>query len=250
MTITNTVLEWVYTPPNLFEVGVHRSEPDYELDLNEGHATVTLAVPQDPVPDSLIQVIGGKIDMLLKARTARVHRSYTLDGPGVRQILNDGRRDVTLRVQSGELVLTGGLVDIVVRDAAGNVKHDTKTERIAVDEAFNRLLEQAAAKDPLVKPLLASYQASVDDPDNELTHLYEIRDAMRNRFVTIGQARQKLGISQQAWGDFDNLANDEPILEGRHRGKYIPNLRHATQQELEQARSFALSLIVAYAGAV
>ena len=84
--------------------------------------------------------------------------------------------------------------------------------------------------------MLKSYQASAKDPDNELVHLYEIRDALVKKFGDSGALRTKLGITRNEWSRFAQLANVEPLRQGRHRGTKAGNLRDATEGELQEAR--------------
>jgi hypothetical protein len=89
--------------------------------------------------------------------------------------------------------------DLVVRDAAtGQVIRDTKAQRIAEDARF---LDVVAAKghNPVLKLLLASYNAAVNDPANELVHLYEIRDALVRHFGDGSKAQKQLGITDAEW---------------------------------------------------
>jgi pimeloyl-ACP methyl ester carboxylesterase len=90
-----------------------------------------------------------------------------------------------------------------------------------------------------------SFNALGKDPDNELVHLYEIRDALTER---LPDARTKLGITRSEWSRFGQLANDEPLRQGRHRGTNVGNLRDATEGELQEARRIARKMIEAYLG--
>jgi hypothetical protein len=48
------------------------------------------------------------------------------------------------------------------------------------------LVEKYRKNNSTVSSLVKSYQASVNDPDNELVHLYEIRDALSEKFWVWG----------------------------------------------------------------
>lgn len=58
--------------------------------------------------------------------------------------------------------------------------------------------------------------------------------------------QKEIGISASEWSQFGKLANDEPVREGRHRGKNIGPLRNATADELNTARKFTKKLILEY----
>jgi len=90
---------------------------------------------------------------------------------------------------------------------------------------------------------LLSYETALADPENALVHLYEVRDAVVTHFGSETNTRKVLGVSKTQWSDFGRLANDEPVREGRHRGKHSDLLRSATHKELEVAFIFAGELI-------
>ena len=68
-----------------------------------------------------------------------------------------------------------------------------------------------------------------------------MRPILRQREV-----RPVLNISKNEWSRFGKLANDEPLYEGRHRGENVGQLRHAAESELEEARTIARKMILAY----
>lgn len=92
-----------------------------------------------------------------------------------------------------------------------------------------------------------SYRCSLEDPSNSLVYLYEIRDAVTEPYGSEVEARKQLGISKRDWQRLGQLANDQPLLEGRHRGSQTRSLRNATPDELSEARRLASILIDAFA---
>ncbi|TWT39824.1 hypothetical protein KOR42_51520 [Thalassoglobus neptunius] len=99
--------------------------------------------------------------------------------------------------------------------------------------------------------LIQSYEGALLHPDDEIVYLYEIRDALSKRFGGEKRMIAKLeidggGPSDFKWTNFKELANAQPIKQGRHRGNHHGCLRDATQSELSNARNFALHLIRSY----
>jgi hypothetical protein len=250
VTIVQTILDWTYTPNDFFETPVERQTSDFELSAADGKITVHLHPPVDPVPDTLVESVNVYIDAIFKARAMRTHHPHTIDGPGICHLRDNGGRDFIVKVKPIAVIASMGTVDFIATDASGKVIADSKAERISRDETFNRLFEDASAKHPLVTALLTSYQAAIADPENELVHLYEIRDALRDHFGSIKQAKIQLGITDADWDRFNALANDEPLLEGRHRGRHIGLLRSATQVELQEARGIIIRWLEAFARSV
>jgi hypothetical protein len=93
---------------------------------------------------------------------------------------------------------------------------------------------------------MKSYKAAVSDYSNELVHLYEICDALSKHFSGIKSAQTVLNLKKSDWSNLGKIANNEPLKQGRHRGKSIGELRDATEKELDDARNIAKKFVKAY----
>jgi hypothetical protein len=63
------------------------------------------------------------------------------------------------------------------------------------------------------------------------------------------KAIRTLGIGKKYWSELGRLCNDEPIKQGRHRGKHVgkgKHLRDATFTELSLAREIAQNVVMRY----
>ena len=118
--------------------------------------------------------------------------------------------------------------------------------QVLLREGVDMLLAKYRRKDWCVAFLLNSYTEAVNDPDNELVHLYEIRDAIAKKFGGGSAAVKALKITESQWSRLGQLANDEPLKQGRHRGKNLGVLRDATEWELKEGRDIARNLVEAY----
>ena len=172
-----------------------------------------------------------------------IHKPYELSNASVYRLLPDGRKVPTVFPESCVSIQSVESPDLVTKDKDGNIISDSKKERIQRKENLAELAEKYAYKDNLIKSLLKSYNSAVSDPDNELVHLYEIRDAIATKF---GNEYSALGISRAKWDRLGRFANDEPLTQGRHRGRKVDSLRDATEEELMEARQIALDLISGY----
>jgi hypothetical protein len=94
--------------------------------------------------------------------------------------------------------------------------------------------------------MLSFYKNAINDPDNELVHLFDVWEALAERFGGQRDAQIALGINKSECSKLGRLANNEPIFQGRHRGKKVGELRQATETELEEARGVARKMIKAY----
>jgi hypothetical protein len=76
--------------------------------------------------------------------------------------------------------------------------------------------------------------------------LYEIRDALSARFGKQKNAIKHLNIANKEWDIIGDLANHQPLEEGRHRGEFTGALRPAEKYELEMARKAVSNLVEKY----
>jgi hypothetical protein len=174
------------------------------------------------------------------------HDNYKLSDATMCFLHPDGRKDITIIGKGGVCVSGAGQIDFIEKDEKGNIIKDSKRERIDKKKQLSDLSEKYCIKDPLVKSLLNSNSMSVRDPANAFVHLYEIIEALSKHFVNGAGARKALGVSNNKWRRLRQLANDEPLRQGRHRGKSLGALRDATVKELEEARRIARSLVEGY----
>ncbi len=77
-------------------------------------------------------------------------------------------------------------------------------------------------------------------------YLYEIRDALSARFANKKTALKQLDISNKEWGVLGDLANNQPLIQGRHRGKVVEMLCSAQSHELDTARKIVVIWVEKY----
>ena len=123
------------------------------------------------------------------------HKSYELSEPVVTRIFPDGRKEYYLPVLSSYMHLSGNL-DFIVKDKSGNIISDSRQERLTKNARYCELVEKYRSKDITLSAILSSYNLAVKDPDNELIHSYEIRDALCTLFHGEDKAINALGISE------------------------------------------------------
>jgi hypothetical protein len=110
---------------------------------------------------------------------------------------------------------------------------------IADGKAEARIDAEIFDRDPYIR-------VALHDRVDDQAHLYEIRDALRVKFGNEHAVRAKLGITCSELAEFRRIANNEPLRQGRHRGKNAGKLRDATEDELQEARRVARKMIEAY----
>lgn len=110
------------------------------------------------------------------------HIPFSLSKGNVFRQLPDGRKDIFLFPDPIKIRVTTSPVDIIITDQNGNVTADTRRERINSIQKLGDLAKKFRGTDITADSVLRSYQEAVNDPGNELIHLYEVRDALNERF--------------------------------------------------------------------
>lgn len=240
------VLEWKFSPPDYFEEPIHIKRDDYMMIIDNGKVEARV----DPAAYDKEHKMRDEIHNMLNDRFLGVqlltHKPYELSKSSMYRLHPDGRKDITIFLQSIVITTSVGTPDIIVKDKDDNIISDSRKERIEKKKQLAAFAELYGSKDPVAASLLSSYKAAINDPDNELVHLYEIRDALATKFGEESAARIALGISRAQWSRLGQLANDAPVRQGRHRGKKVGALRDATEAELKEVRSITRSLIEGY----
>jgi len=238
-------IEWHYTPPSYFEDKLILERDGYSIEISDGHITAkTTADLFDSRPglrDSMTQELN---DYFLGAQPIR-RQAFEIHGGAIIRIWPDGRKDTTIVAQSAVIKMTAGHVDLVYTDQEGRA-HDTRRDRIDATKSLAERSARHADTDRTARKMLDSFDAAVRDPENELVHLYEVWEALALKFQGESAARHALGISSSVRSKFGRLANDEPLNQGRHRGRHTDSLRDATVEELDEARAIARDMIASY----
>jgi len=248
-----TTLECDYTPRDFFEAPYQVVDEAFSLKINDGRALIVLTTAQESVPADLIDIIRQRLEVVFSSRSLIEHRQFSLSDPTILQKRPGGETSVNhiLSGKSAMVAVAGMRADFVITDAAGNIKSDSRAERIAREAELTDCFSTAAMKDELMQALMKSYQAAIAEPANELVRLYEIADALQKQYHGEKNAYPALGPGTKCrWKRLKEIANALPLNEGRHVGKHTGQLRPATKQELAEARACARSLIEAYARTV
>ena len=240
------VFEWSFTPTDYFEVPIEIVRDDYTLTIAQEQAEARLDSAAYQANPSIRRTLHDGLNDRFLGVQLLTHRAYELSRSTMTRVHPDGRKDFFLEVEPARIVIAGHPVDFQVRDKDGNITADSKRDRIEKKGSLADLVSTYRASDETLASLLRSHDAAVRDPNNELVHLYEIRDALSFKFGGDKGARSALGISSTDWSRFGLLCNNEPLRQGRHRGKIGAALRDAAESELAEARRIARAMTEAY----
>jgi hypothetical protein len=245
--MTKTViLEWNFSPSNCFEEPIEISRENYVMVIEDGKATATIDYTTFNNNPSLRQELHDSLNNRLLGVQLFSHVPYELSHSKKIHIDADGYKHIFIELSSGTYAITGGNVDFRHTDKDGNIISDSKRDRVKKKKGLAELIAIHMPSDPLVAALLSSYQTAVTDPNNELVHLYEIREGISAKFGGENSARKILNISYSQWSRLGQLCNNEPLKQGRHRGKTIGGFRDASESELMEAREISRAMIQSY----
>jgi len=239
------LLEWTFSPADYFEETIEFACDLGTIRVENGKAEARILPENYPADHSARNLLHAELDASFLGAQVLSHKAYTLTKPNLARLHPDGRKDAWVFAESATLAVSGSNVDFVLTGANGKVVRDTKRERIDARVKLSQLAARYIT-DPVADSVLRSYAAAVNDPRNELVHLYEVRDALSQHFGGQSTATSAVGVSAPQWSRLGQLANDEPFTQGRHRGKQLGSLRDASASELVEARAIARAMIEGY----
>ncbi|WP_312589500.1 hypothetical protein [Comamonas terrigena] len=79
-----------------------------------------------------------------------------------------------------------------------------------------------------------------------ISYLYDIRDALKTKFRTEEVARQKLVLKKDEWSKFGRIFNNMSIEGGRHLGVNVEPVRPMNDDEISFVIDFAKKMLFAY----
>ena len=240
------VLEWKFSPSDYFEEPIHIKRDDYVMTIGSGTVEARIRPEIYDKDQSMRDRLHSALNYRFLGVQLLSHKPYELSNASMYRLHPDGHKEITIFPEPLVITMSMGVPDIIVKDKDGNVISDSRKERVEKKKELAELAEKYRQKDSVVDSILNSYNEAVNDPDNELVHLYEIRDAIAKKFGGASAAKSALGITGTQWSRLGTLASVEPLKQGRHRGKNPGALRDATEEELKEARSITLNLIESY----
>lgn len=243
--VARTVLEWTYEPKNFFEEKIALIHPHGSIEIAEGKARGEFDAVHFNKGAVFCNSMHAFLQAAFLAQQTQVLQPYALTQPTLARVYPNGKRDTSVFLESAVMVLSIGTLDVIISDENGNITSDSKAERLKKQALFRAHVGQILPQDIALKRMLESLRNALEDRDNLLIHLYEIRETLNAEFSGEKAARIAVAVSSGDWSKFGRLANVEPLLEGRHRGKHT-TLRKASLDESTWALQFGQRLIEGY----
>jgi hypothetical protein len=240
------VFEWKFSPPDYFEEPVEIAGDDYVLIIADGKAEAKVRSEIYDANPSIRQDLHNALNDRFLGAQLLSFRAYELSDSTMTRLHPDGRRDTFIEPKPVVINILPGIIDFRVTDKEGNVVKDSKRDRIEKRRGLGDKVVRYRSSDATLASLLRSHDAAIRDRNNELVHLYEIREAVLTRFGSKDAALQALGVSAAQWSRMGRLCNDEPLRQGRHRGAAVGSLRDASHIELTEIREISRAIIEGY----
>lgn len=244
-----TEVIWQYTPPDFFSQDLPEVDrPGGTWRLANGRAACVLVPPQDPLPDELCDKLRITLQPMFDQRCCASDRQYTLgEHPNIEQHTEIGLNRVII-LGTGRLRATGSSVgmSVSIADASGEVISSTGQQQL--DQEAKGLADTAVKQQavPTLARLYEAYRRAIESPEHEPIRLFEIVELLNAHFGKNRKAKAALIGTANAYTTLGTLANDLPIVEGRHVGKHADALRPMTDEERQQGRAAARALIAAF----
>ncbi|MCO5792825.1 MAG: hypothetical protein HEQ21_08395 [Blastomonas sp.] len=240
-----TVLEWIYEPKTFFETPWMLTFADGAIRVEAGTARGQFDAVHYAAGRAFRDAADARLRTAFLAQQVQVQQSFILRPSTMMLAHPDGRTDVTMFAEPLTLQVSVGRMDLTHISGDGTVIADSRTERLDRQSVFRQSVMDLHPIDLTLQRMLQSYNSALNDGDNLLVHLHEIREALTTELGPKRSAHEVVDVSLADWRKFGKLANDEPLLEGRHRGKH-QTLRKLTAAEASWAREFCKRIIEGY----
>lgn len=238
-----STFKWAYTPAHYFSQKIESEINGWMIEIHNGNAQAIVRsegpVRADP---TLRDDIYKEIERHFFAEQLLQHSSYNISYDRLEEETIEGRQHVIIEVETARLGLTTYPPKLLLIDENGNITYDSDAEYEEAKRILQKKILAASRIDPISVDLMNSYKAAVNNPASELVHLYEIRDALATHYGGAHKAQRYLGVDAE-WSRLGILCNEEPLNQGRHKGRHVGALRNATDDELKEARSITLLLL-------
>lgn len=241
-----TVLEWAFEPQDLFEEPI-----DIEMLCGSVHIEQGVALGKFPAHEyergaELREEAHRHLEPHFLSQAIFTGKRLVLNPARLTREYPDGRRDATVIVASGNVVLPAMQIsaDVVIRNKDGTITTDTRAERIAEQTDFRSMVVEAIPDHPEIKGMAESLNNSFEDEENCFVHLFEVLDRIKTKPGGQKEAKGVLSVKDD-WNTVGNLSNDPENQFGRHRGEGT-NHKKPDQDTLRKGRDATRRIIIAY----
>jgi len=238
-------LEWEYTPFDYFEEITELVCDCGVISLENGQAKLNICSSIYPSDQSLRSSLHEKLEYRFQIAQVFNYKSYSLSKPRVSLHSRDGVKSTWIFPDDLTVKIIFGDVDVVVRDSAGDIISDSRSKRMKDKNRFDQIAVKNV-DNSVVRKMLGSLGAAINDPDNEFVYLYEVVECLEAYFGGETKSVDILGFDIARWRRLGKLTNNKKLTQGRHRGRHLKVMRGASSSELSEAKELACEMIESY----
>ena len=159
------ILEWKFSPSDYFEEVIRIERESYTMVINKGKVEARI----DPTVYDKEHKMRDELHQILNDRFLGVqlftYKPYELSKSSMRRVYPDGHQEITGflgLVTSLEMV---GSLDILVKDKDGNIRIDSRRDRIEKVKELGVLVEKYRKQDEFVASILEFYDEAIHECD-------------------------------------------------------------------------------------
>jgi hypothetical protein len=188
-----------------------------------------------------------QINTCIKLLQLDANKKFELNKYSLYTSFGPNNLNVTVFPDPVYIKLKIGEVDLIITDSLGNEVSDTKKARSTQTLQLIKLYSDRGINDEVLEFMLERYNCSLSDQNIALVALYDIRDALTNKFKKEDIVKKELNISKKVWQRMGEIANELPLHQSRHSGKKLDkSLRNIEEIELNEIRAIAKIMINKY----
>jgi len=244
--LVSVLLEWCYSPASFIEDLSIITVPPFQAVPEQGKIFANISVLTDEEAEEKKNRLHDRLLSLFRAVQLSNHCAFELSKPLIVTTDEEGKRKIVLELETAVEVAVAGGLDVLMTDPSGTVVVDTRADRVSSLKAMNEMVAVCVEGDKTLHFMLESYDKAVRFPGQECMYLYQIYDALRNRFGGMDDAVTRLSLVKADIKKFGFLCCKAPIVQGRHAGYSYKELRPATGEELKKVRRVARDMVKKY----
>jgi len=150
--------------------------------------------------------------------------------------------DIGINIEMIEAKIDGNIVFNAEKEKQFHARNNVKKEKHERKTHGNKYVDKI--NDRCFRRALERYHLAKEE--NNITFLYDIRDAIHKKFGEDKIAIEKLGLKAEEWKRFGAIFNRNSIEGGRHLGKYPEPTKSMANLDLCFIKSFSKEMLLRF----
>jgi hypothetical protein len=188
-------IEWKFTPEDFFEDEFEATCCGVPVRVGRGSVATSIDGDQYTLRPRLHEEMGEEIRSLFYGAQLVSRVPFSIKSPSRVHVDASGGQNIIVPLLGNEAKFFGGAVDVRQEAPDGTVLVDTRRDRFEKKLRLALLARKHRHSDATLRSMLRSLDGAVNDPADELLHLYEIKDAVCHEFAGRPHAIAALGFA-------------------------------------------------------